>query len=163
MHLGLKIKPETLSSTLEGFRVGLETFLCLTDATNHHERKIEADYFWKNQFSWSPIYSTVLTSVHHISTGKISYKIDKDQLVVSKLFTLLNSVKIQLGISDWGVKRTSLEDGNWALVTITSHDLIHPTVFLNIVTKHDDRRMEPRNYGACSNWLPCQHCYSVRY
>lgn len=44
--------------------------------------------------------------------GKISYKIDKEQLVVSELFSLLDSVKMQLGISDWGIKRTTLEDGN---------------------------------------------------
>jgi len=40
------------------------------------------------------------------------YKIDKDKLVVSELFALLNSAKYQLGISDWGIKRTTLEDGN---------------------------------------------------
>ena len=49
-------------------------------------------------------------------SGKISYKIDKDQLVVSELFTILNSVKIQLGISDWGIKRTTLEDGEWFML-----------------------------------------------
>ena len=46
------------------------------------------------------------------TVGKISYKIDKEQLVVSELFSLLDSVKMQLGISDWGIKRTTLEDGN---------------------------------------------------
>ena len=46
------------------------------------------------------------------TVGKISYKIDKEQLVVSELFSLLDSVKIRLGISDWGIKRTTLEDGN---------------------------------------------------
>ena len=45
------------------------------------------------------------------AAGKISYKIEKDQLVVSELFAILNSVKVQLGIADWGVKRTTLEDG----------------------------------------------------
>ena len=46
------------------------------------------------------------------TVGKISYKIDKELLVVSELFSLLDSVKMQLGISDWGIKRTTLEDGN---------------------------------------------------
>ena len=50
--------------------------------------------------------------VYTITVGKISYKINKEQLVVSELFSLLYSVKIQLGISDWGIKRTTLEDGN---------------------------------------------------
>jgi len=45
------------------------------------------------------------------AAGKVSYKIEKDQLVVSELFAILNSVKVQLGIADWGVKRTTLEDG----------------------------------------------------
>ena len=46
------------------------------------------------------------------TVGKISYKIDKEQLVVGELFSLLDSVKLQLGIADWGIKRTTLEDGN---------------------------------------------------
>ena len=50
-----------------------------------------------------------------VTTGKISYKIDKDQLVVSELFAVLNSVKVQLGIADWGIKRTTLEDGKTTL------------------------------------------------
>ena len=47
------------------------------------------------------------------TVGKITYKIDKKQLVVSELFSLLDSVKMQLGISDWGIKRSTLEDGNY--------------------------------------------------
>ena len=60
------------------------------------------------------------------TAGKISYKIDKEQLVISELFSLLDSVKIQLGILDWGIKRTTLEDGNHWLLVITcwSHDLL---------------------------------------
>ena len=54
----------------------------------------------------------------YIFTGKLSYKIDKEKLVISKLFKLLDSVKIQLGISDWGVKRTTLEDGNMIIVDV---------------------------------------------
>ena len=51
---------------------------------------------------------------------KVCYKIDKDQLVVSKLFTLLNSAKDQLGISDWGIKRTTLEDGNILILYVNN-------------------------------------------
>ena len=54
----------------------------------------------------------IITTRGVYTVGKISYKIDKEQLVVSELFTLLDSVKLQLGISDWGIKRTTLEDGN---------------------------------------------------
>ena len=54
----------------------------------------------------------MINSVCLFCTDKMSYKIDKEKLVVSKLFTLLNSVKIQLGITDWGIKRSTLEDGN---------------------------------------------------
>ncbi|XP_065901227.1 ABC transporter A family member 9-like isoform X2 [Dysidea avara] len=70
------------------------------------------------QFMSSHFSSATLVEYY---ANKMSYKIDKEKLVVSKLFTLLNSVKIQLGITDWGIKRSTLED-----------------VFLTIV-KHQDR------------------------
>ncbi|XP_065901246.1 ABC transporter A family member 9-like isoform X2 [Dysidea avara] len=83
-----------------------------------------------------------LPQVVHVETynGKISYKIDKDQLVVSELFAVLNSVKVQLGIADWGIKRTTLED-----------------VFLTIVAKHHDQRT-PLSSRTWLSWLPYQSC-----
>ena len=67
--------------------------------------------------------------LHHVMscytcTGKICYKIDKNYVVVSKLFTLLNSAAQQLGISDWGIKRTTLEDGNVLLYIAVSHVIL---------------------------------------
>ena len=40
------------------------------------------------------------------------YRLDKDKVVVSELFELLDSVRDQIGIVDWGIKMTTLEDGN---------------------------------------------------
>ena len=42
----------------------------------------------------------------------VSFKLDREELVVSKLFQLFNSVKTQVGILDWGIKMTTLEDGD---------------------------------------------------
>ena len=36
---------------------------------------------------------------------------EKEHLRVSELFPMLNSAKARLGILDWGVKMTTLEDG----------------------------------------------------
>jgi len=44
---------------------------------------------------FSQIRSQLFSSVVVFFIDKLSYKIDKDQLVVSKLFTILDSVKIQ--------------------------------------------------------------------
>ena len=40
-----------------------------------------------------------------------SFKIEKEYLKVSELFPRINSEKTALGILDWGVKMTTLEDG----------------------------------------------------
>jgi len=40
-----------------------------------------------------------------------TFKLDKEHLKVSELFSLLNKEKTRLGILDWGVKMTTLEDG----------------------------------------------------
>ncbi|XP_065901244.1 ABC transporter A family member 9-like [Dysidea avara] len=95
--------------------------------------------FGIQQFISSHLPSATLVEYY---ANKLSYKMEKEKLVVSKLFTLLNSVKIQLGIADWGIKRSTLED-----------------VFLAIVSKHDDKRIETEDSRtSCINWLPCQHC-----
>ena len=36
---------------------------------------------------------------------------EKEYVVVSELFELLNSVQDQIGIVDWGIKMSTLEDG----------------------------------------------------
>ena len=41
----------------------------------------------------------------------ISYKLERQDLVVSELFTLFNSSRSRVGILDWGIKMTTLEDG----------------------------------------------------
>ena len=39
------------------------------------------------------------------------YKLEKKDLVVSELFQLFDSARNKIGILDWGVKMTTLEDG----------------------------------------------------
>ena len=46
-------------------------------------------------------------------TDSCTFKLEKEHLKVSQLFPLLNSKKSELGILDWGVKMTTLEDGEW--------------------------------------------------
>ena len=36
---------------------------------------------------------------------------EKEDVVVSELFELLDSVQDQIGIVDWGIKMSTLEDG----------------------------------------------------
>ena len=40
-----------------------------------------------------------------------TFKLEKDQLKVSEIFPMINREKARLGILDWGVKMTTLEDG----------------------------------------------------
>ena len=40
-----------------------------------------------------------------------NYKLEKEQVCISELFEMLDSVKIDVGILDWGIKMTTLEDG----------------------------------------------------
>ena len=40
-----------------------------------------------------------------------NYKLEKDDLCVSELIEMLDSVKVEIGILDWGIKMTTLEDG----------------------------------------------------
>ena len=40
-----------------------------------------------------------------------TYQLEKEELVVSELFEMLDSVRNQIGIVDWGIKMTTLEDG----------------------------------------------------
>ena len=44
-----------------------------------------------------------------------NYKLEKDDLCVGELFEMLDSVKVEIGILDWGIKMTTLEDGKWKL------------------------------------------------
>ena len=48
--------------------------------------------------------------------GTCSYRIEKDDVVVSSLFELLDPVQHEIGIVDWGIKMTTLEDGNDACI-----------------------------------------------
>ena len=38
-------------------------------------------------------------------------KLEKDDWYVSEVFEMLDSVKVEIGILDWGIKATTLEDG----------------------------------------------------
>lgn len=42
-----------------------------------------------------------------------TFKMEKEHLKVSELFPLINSEKVRLGILDWGVKMSTLEDGQF--------------------------------------------------
>ena len=44
---------------------------------------------------------------------------EKEDVVVSELFELLDSVQDQIGIVDWGIKMTTLEDGKQCSPSIT--------------------------------------------
>ncbi len=45
-----------------------------------------------------------------------SYRLNKEDVIVSELFELLESVRDQIGIMDWGIKMTTLEDGMFILL-----------------------------------------------
>ena len=119
-------------------------------------------------------------------TDSCTYQIDKEDVVVSELFALFNNVKDEIGIVDWGIKMTTLEDGK--LITLSplsppsltlspplSHSLsliylhifslcfssLSHAVFLNIVKSHTDTRNES-SYSTCPAWFPCQCCYKSR-
>ena len=96
----------------ETFKKFMEVFKQYTNMCPMYSMLYAANLGLCDYVLFSQIRSQLFSSVVVFFTDKLSYKIDKDQLVVSKLFTILNSVKIQLGISDWGIKRSTLEDGN---------------------------------------------------
>ena len=50
-----------------------------------------------------------------LTIDSCNYKLEKDDLCVSELFEMLDSVKVEIGILDWGIKMTTLEDGKWEL------------------------------------------------
>lgn len=94
--------------------------------------------------------------------------------MVSELFALFNNVKDEIGIVDWGIKMTTLEDGK--LITLSpplTLSLSHlpsyflpllphsHAVFLNIVKTHTDTRNES-SYSTCPAWFPCQCCFKSR-
>ena len=43
-------------------------------------------------------------------TGTSTYQVKRNQLVVSEVFDKIESMKHTVGITDWGVSQTSLED-----------------------------------------------------
>ena len=51
-----------------------------------------------------------------LTIDSCNYKLEKDDLCVSELFEMLDSVKVEIGILDWGIKMTTLEDGKWELL-----------------------------------------------
>ena len=51
--------------------------------------------------------------VRVINLDSCNYKLEKENLCVSELFETLDSVKVEIGILDWGIKMTTLEDGKF--------------------------------------------------
>ena len=82
---------------------------------------------------------------------------EKEDVVVSELFELLDSVQDQIGIVDWGIKMTTLEDGKQCNPLITCL-LSSSLVFLNIVKNNVDTRTQVE-FSYCLSWIPCQCCY----
>ena len=54
----------------------------------------------------------------YVTVDSCNYKLEKDDLCVSELFEMLDSVKVEIGILDWGIKMTTLEDGMDVLYTL---------------------------------------------
>ena len=50
-------------------------------------------------------------AIVYVTIDSCNYKLEKDDLCVSELFEMLDSVKVEIGILDWGIKMTTLEDG----------------------------------------------------
>ena len=51
------------------------------------------------------------THIHTYTQDSCKYKMNCEDVVVSELFELLDGAKNNGGIRDWGIKRTTLEDG----------------------------------------------------
>ena len=49
-----------------------------------------------------------------LSVDSCTYQLEKEDLVVSELFEMLDSVRDEIGIVDWGIKMTTLEDGGYS-------------------------------------------------
>ena len=96
---------------------------------------------------------------------------EKEDVVVSELFELFDNVKNEIGIVDWGIKMTTLEDGKRSIISYFLKSLFpstfplfsfsSPPVFLNIVKSHADTRNE-LGVSRCPAWFPCQCCYKSR-
>ena len=50
-------------------------------------------------------------TIVYMTVDSCNYKLEKNDLCVSELFEMLDSVKVEIGILDWGIKMTTLEDG----------------------------------------------------
>ena len=84
---------------------------------------------------------------------------EKEDVIVSKLFELFDSVRSEIGIVDWGIKMTTLEDGTNIFIVLL---LIVCLVFLNIVKNNSDTRNQ-LGTSYCPAWFPCQcNCYRTK-
>ena len=64
-----------------------------------------------------------------MTVDSCNYKLEKDDLCVSELFEMLDSVKVEIGILDWGIKMTTLEDGEISMdmyMDMHARFLCHP-------------------------------------
>ena len=63
----------------------------------------------------------------YVTIDSCNYKLEKDDLCVSELFEMLDSVKVEIGILDWGIKMTTLEDGKISMdMDMHARFLYHP-------------------------------------
>ena len=71
---------------------------------------------------------------------------EKEYVVVSELFELLDSVQDQIGIVDWGIKMSTFEDCNPLITCLLSSSLVS----LNIVKNNVDTRTQVES-SYCSS------------
>ena len=66
-------------------------------------------------------------TIVYMTVDSCNYKLEKDDLCVSELFEMLDSVKLDIGILDWGIKMTTLEDGKISMdMDMHARFLCHP-------------------------------------
>ena len=98
-----------------------------------------------------------------VTIDSCNYKLEKDDLCVSEFFEMLDSVKVEVGILDCGIKMTTLEDGKWELyvagaccrrvnlLLISSLSLLSLSLslFLSSVFEHCQAQQRSKNKDIC--------------
>ena len=107
-------------------------------------------------------------SVCYFVSDTCSYRLNKEDVIVSELFELLESVRDQIGIVDWGIKMTTLEDGMelFVITFITIiinfyYNYLLSVVFLNIVQNYGNNNDDDDGGSYCPTWLPCK-CLTIK-
>ena len=88
-----------------------------------------------------------------------TYQFEEEELVVSGLFEMLDSVQDQIGIVDWGIKITKLKDGRNIIPLL--HLWWFNAIFLPFspLVKMDRDLCLQIDGSLCPSWLPCSGCF----